>query len=99
MESTEKRVTTKPKKHANYVAVFIVLAILTGIEIAVSQMSIPKAPILIPLSLIKAATVALFYMHLRTDRNVFSALFGIGVIFGMLLILSFLILFSPAGHG
>ncbi len=89
---TEKK---PARKHANYFVVFLALAILTGIEITVYQLPIPKLPLLIPLALIKAALVAMFYMHLRFDRRLFSAVFVFGILVGVTLIGSMIILFSP----
>ncbi len=87
------------KKHPNYVLVFIALAVLTAIEVAVTQLPIPHAPILIPLSFIKAALVALFYMHLRSDRRIFSYAFGLGVILGIAMLISFILLVNTGfGH-
>jgi len=94
---SEKPVAEKP--HANYLLVFVVLAVLTGLEILITQLPLPRAPILIPLSFIKATLVALFYMHLRSDRRVFSAVFVIGILFGVSLILSFLVLISTYTGG
>ena len=84
------------RKHANYFVVFLALAVLTGIEITISQLPIPKLPLLLPLALIKAALVALFYMHLRYDRRLFSAVFVFGVLVGLTLIGSMIVLFAPA---
>ncbi len=86
------------KKHIStttYVIVFVTLAVLTAIEITISQLPIPKVPLLVPLALIKASLVALFYMHLRTDRRLFGYLFVFGAIVGISLILSLMVLFSP----
>lgn len=83
------------KKRSNYVGVFIVLAVLTMIELGVTYLPLPRIPILVPLALIKASLVALFYMHLKFDRRVFSAVFLMGVLMGIGLILSLTILFAP----
>ncbi len=87
------------KKHPNYVLVFIALAILTAVEVAVTQLPVPKAPILIPLSVAKASLVALFYMHLRSDRKIFSAVFGMGIVIGVAMLISFFLLINtPFGN-
>jgi len=87
------------KKRPNYVLVFIALAVLTVIEVAVVQFPLPRAPILIALSIIKAALVALFYMHLRSDSRIFSALFGLGIILGIAMVISFVLLINtPFGN-
>ncbi len=94
-----KKEEKQARKHPNYLVVFIALAILTAGEITVTQLPLPRAPILIPLSIIKAALVALFYMHLRTDRRVFSFLFGLGFVFGIAMLISFIFLVNtPFGN-
>ena len=87
------------KKHANYVLVFIVLAILTAIEVTITQLPLPRAPLLIPLSIIKASLVAMFYMHLRSDRRVFTVMFGLGALVGVSLLISFVILMNTSAGG
>src|SRR5512140_494292 len=91
-EASKKPVLENETQHKgpNYVVVFIILAVLTGIEITVTQIAgLPRAPILIPLSIIKASLVALFYMHLRSDKRLFGAVFVFGVLVGLSLIISF----------
>ena len=98
MEGTEEK-QGKRKKHPNYLAVFIALAVLTGLEILVTQFPLPQAPILIAMSVIKAALVALFYMHLRFDSRIFSLFFGVGVALGVAMIISFMLLLNtPFGN-
>lgn len=95
MESTNEKPV---KKHANYLVVFIALAVLTAIEITVTQTNLPRIPILVPLSIIKASLVALFYMHLRSDRRIFAAMFGLGILVGLSLLFTFIVLMNtPAG--
>jgi cytochrome c oxidase subunit IV len=87
------------KKHPNYVLVFIALAVLTALEVAVTQFPVPQVPILVPLSLIKAVLVALFYMHLRFDRRIFSAVFVLGILLGIAMVISFVLLVNTGfGH-
>ncbi len=87
----------EPQRHTqpNYIGVFGVLAFLTIIEVGVTYLPIPRLLVLIPLSLIKAALVALFYMHLRYDRRVFSLVFAAGLLMGVGLILTLIALFAP----
>jgi caa(3)-type oxidase subunit IV len=86
------------RKHANYLAVFIALAVLTAIEIGVTQTSLPRVPILVPLAIIKASLVAMFYMHLRSDRKLFTMVFGMGVFVGLTMLIFFIVLFyTPLG--
>ena len=61
---------TTHTSHSNYIAVFIALGVLTGLELFVaflpwSQMT--KILILIGLAVWKAAMVGLYYMHLRFE--------------------------------
>ena len=88
------------RKNPNYILVFIVLAVLTGIEIVIAQLPIPRAPILIPLAFIKASLVALYYMHLRSDQKLLSYIFLFGVLVGIALIISFMVLIlASQGQG
>jgi cytochrome c oxidase subunit 4 len=85
----------RARPRANYLAVFIALAVLTLLELGVTYLDLPRIPLLVPLAVIKAALVAMFYMHLRYDRKIFSALFLFGVLFGIGLIFSLIFLFQP----
>ncbi|HLG50974.1 MAG TPA: cytochrome C oxidase subunit IV family protein [Chloroflexota bacterium] len=61
-----------------YVKVAIVLAIITGAEVAVYYQEALRSvlvPILLVLSASKFSLVAMFYMHLKFDSRLFSALF------------------------
>ncbi len=74
------------KKHTSPWLVFGVLAVLTLIEVGVSF--IPgwvKNPLLLAISLSKAALVALYYMHLRYDKPIYSVIFIAPALFGVLL--------------
>ncbi len=78
-----------------YIGVFVALAVLTAIEIAVTYLPLPRIPVLVPLALAKAALVALFYMHLKYDRRVLALLFLFGVLMAIALITSLVLLFGP----
>lgn len=58
-----------------YTGVFIILAILTVLEIALFEL--PRGfftiPVMVGLSIIKAGLVVWFYMHLNKDSRVFLA--------------------------
>ncbi|MGC8780658.1 MAG: cytochrome C oxidase subunit IV family protein [Anaerolineae bacterium] len=59
-----------------YLLVFVGLAILTLIEVAVSYIHSPvKTPLLILLSAMKALLVILFFMHLRYDSRWYAFIF------------------------
>ncbi len=87
----EQAKPTKP----NYFAIFVILVVLTAIEVAVTYLPVPRIPVLVPLAIAKAALVVLWYMHLKFDRRVFSVIFLIGVLMGVSLIISMIALFAP----
>jgi cytochrome c oxidase subunit 4 len=56
----------------NYIGVFICLAVLTVVEVAVVYMPLTKlalGAILVVLAFTKAALVALYFMHLKFERR------------------------------
>ncbi|MBS1904467.1 MAG: cytochrome C oxidase subunit IV family protein [Bacteroidetes bacterium] len=61
-----------PNHTKTYLGIFSALAVLTGIEVGVSQMSMPKTAmviLLIALALVKAGLVAVYFMHLKYDAR------------------------------
>jgi cytochrome c oxidase subunit 4 len=78
-----------------YVQIAVILTILTAIEIGVyylKSVSEFLIPILLTLSAIKFALVVLWYMHLRFDNRIFSALFTLGLIIGGSIVISMIFL-------
>ena len=70
-----------------YVTIAVVLAVITGLEVLVyywDQSNSIMVPILAVLALTKFSLVALWFMHLKFDARLFSAVF----IFGLLLAVS-----------
>ncbi len=56
----------------NYIAVFLYLAILTGIELGVYAMGLPqvaKVGLLVALAWAKAVLVAMYFMHLAMEKR------------------------------
>lgn len=56
----------------SYISVFIYLALLTGAELGVYGLGLPKAVLvgaLVALALAKATLVAMFFMHLAMERK------------------------------
>ncbi len=56
----------------NYIAIWIYLAVLTVLELIVAYAPIPKAVmvgLLVGLAWVKAALVAMYFMHLRFERR------------------------------
>ena len=81
-------VATTPRR-ANYLGVFLLLAAFTLVETMVSyvQQAAIKTPTLIVLSVAKAVLVLLYFMHLKFDTRLFSALFIAGCVLSIPLIL------------
>ena len=89
--------------YLQYIAIAVVLGALTGIEFLVvsefwpASLSDLTVPILLGLTVVKAALVALFYMHLKFDSRLYSALFvGAIVILALPLAIVLMILFQYA---
>ena len=77
------------RKRPNYFLIFVILAAFTVIETLVSyvQQAAIKLPVLFGISIIKAALVLLYFMHLRSDSRLFSYLFIGGLVLAVPLIL------------
>ena len=97
MSSPEKPESEKlvEPNQPNYVGVFAALAVLTAIEVGVSYLPEQRILILIPLALIKAGLVVLYFMHLKFDQRVFGAVFLMGVLMAFSIIITFSLLFAP----
>jgi cytochrome c oxidase subunit 4 len=62
-----------PSHVKEYLVIFVILAVLTLLEVVLAQMGISKhllALALVGLALTKAAIVALYYMHLKSETKV-----------------------------
>ena len=89
-------------KHPNYVGIFFILLVFTILEVWVTTpffgiafpVPVLTVPTLLLLAVLKFATIAGYYMHLRFDSRAFSALFAVGLILaiGMLFTLQGLFL-------
>jgi cytochrome c oxidase subunit 4 len=79
---------TKHPTPFKYVIIFLILVVITGIEIAVSytEGSVTSGVIvalLLLFAIIKFAMVAAYFMHLRTDQPIFRRFFVLGIITAM----------------
>jgi cytochrome c oxidase subunit 4 len=79
---------TKHPTPFKYVMIFLILVVITGIEIAVSytEGSVSSGVIvalLLVFAIIKFAMVAAYFMHLRTDQPIFRRFFVLGIITAM----------------
>lgn len=90
------------KQHAHpgakqYVAIAVVLLVLTVIEVAIFYIPSLKGvlvPSLLGLSAIKFALVVGFYMHLKFDHPLFSWLFVVPMLLAAAVILALMKLFG-----
>jgi len=82
-----------------YTFIFVVLAVLTAIEVSLTFLPESAAIIvlLVALSLTKAYLVVMFYMHLRTDNPMFR--FTILVPLGLVIVSIVYLIFIPSGAG
>jgi cytochrome c oxidase subunit IV len=67
--------SSQAKEHAepNYWMVWLALAVLTAVELAVTRMPMPKVGIVVSLcalALTKATLVAAYFMHLKFEKYV-----------------------------
>jgi cytochrome c oxidase subunit 4 len=82
METTSPMVPRKRAGTAAYVAVFLVLAVITAVEVGLTFAQFTrdmKIPLLLGLSFAKASLVAAFYMHLRKDSRLYTYVFLVPV--------------------
>jgi caa(3)-type oxidase subunit IV len=67
-----------------YIVVFFVLTILTAIEVGIKYLHVGRSMMvagLIALALAKAVTVAMFYMHLKSETRSLKLIIGIPMLF------------------
>lgn len=88
-----KKAVASAEKRPNYFIVFGLLAGFTLVETLVSyvQQESIKLPVLLALSVVKAALVLLYFMHLKFDSRIFSYVFVGGLILSIPLILVFMV--------
>lgn len=92
--------STHTTRHPNYLAVAIVLGVLTVGEIIVAKAmegSSAKIPLLIALSLAKGGLVALYFMHLKFDSRVYSFFFGFALFLLAVPFVIVMLLVMPTG--
>jgi len=67
----------------NYIAIFIYLSVLTGVELVVYAIGLPqvaKVGLLIALAFAKAVLVAMYFMHLAVERRTLAVIAIIPII-------------------
>ena len=79
-----------------YAKIAVILCAITAVEFVCYYIQSIRGilvPLLIVLSGIKFALVAMFYMHLKFDHNVFTRLLLVGMFIGVGVVVSLLVLF------
>ncbi len=74
---------TMSRRTLGYGAVFLLLAVITGVELTLNRLNLADAvvdPLFLALSLGKASLVAAFYMHLRQDSRFYTVIFVLPVL-------------------
>jgi caa(3)-type oxidase subunit IV len=79
---------TKHPTPFKYVMIFLILVVITGVEIGISYLegSVTSGVIvtlLLLFAILKFAMVAAYYMHLQTDQPMFRRFFVLGIITAM----------------
>jgi cytochrome c oxidase subunit 4 len=64
-----------------FVTIFLILAAITAVEVAVTYVDIGPLflPVLLGLMVVKFFTVVLYFMHIKFDNKLFGRLFYIGL--------------------
>jgi cytochrome c oxidase subunit 4 len=77
---------TEHPDSTQYIAIGIILAAFTALEVAISFAAVPgrlAIPSLITLTVLKFVLVVLWFMHLRFDSGWFRRLFAFGLILAL----------------
>ncbi len=80
-----------------YLGIAVVLTVVTALEVAVFYMPAMHpvlVPVLLTLSALKFALVAMWYMHLKFDSRLFSWLFVVPMFIAALVVIALLKLFG-----
>ena len=79
-----------------YVQIALILAVLTGLEVWIyyqKEMARYLITVLLILSATKFSMVVLWYMHLKFDNKLFTALFTLGLTIGGSILIAMIVLF------
>jgi caa(3)-type oxidase subunit IV len=85
---------------SQYIAVGIILAVFTAIEVGISFAAVPASvaiPSLIILTVLKFVLVVLWFMHLRFDSGWFGRLFAFGLFVAVAIYAATIVLMLNAG--
>ena len=96
---TAGHVATQEHEHpgeAVYIRVAVILAVITGIEVALSYVKVGGSQIvtnggLLALAVVKFAMVAAYFMHLKFDNPILRRLFLAGLFTAILVYIAYLL--------
>jgi cytochrome c oxidase subunit 4 len=101
---TERSMSITPTPHearhpdaAEYIKIAVILTVLTSIEVAIWYIDALRPVLvymLLALSAVKFTLVVGWYMHLKFDPPLFRRVFIFGLVVGLSVVLSFLVLFN-----
>ena len=98
--ATESASHTRQGAHptpARYIAIALILAVITIVEVVIVYLEFLR-PVLLPLlavlSITKFAMVLMFFMHLKFDDRLFSVLFVGGLLLASLVLVALMTLFG-----
>jgi cytochrome c oxidase subunit 4 len=79
-----------------YIAIGVILAVITAIEVAVYYMNLGPVlpPILLVLSATKFSLVVMYFMHLKFDSRLFSSFFVGGLLLAAAVLIALMALFN-----
>ena len=95
--TTTEMTHTEHPTAAQYFKVAMILTVITAIEVGIFYLEflgIWIIPILFILSTAKFALVAMYYMHLKFDHNLFTGLFVAGFILASVVVIALMVLFK-----
>lgn len=87
---------------STYWIIAVVLGMITLLEVAVFYVPAIRGvivPVLLALSAVKFALVAMFFMHLKYDSPVLTVVLSIGLVVAGAIVLSLMLLFGAIGRG
>lgn len=85
-----------------YIRIAVILTLITSVEVAVYYIPALESAlvyILLALSAVKFVLVVGYYMHLKFDNKLFRNIFVFGLIVGMGVVTSLMVLFERLGNG
>ena len=93
---SEGNVHTGHPTPLTYFKVAMTLSVITAAEVGIfyiEDLGIGIVPILVVLSTVKFAMVAMFYMHLKYDSRLFTSFFVTGLMLAFVVVIAVLALF------